>query len=466
MKKLSSNNSKAAFMYKRFLVFTLLIALTNIHYSQTNPVVSSWLQNTTNIMGSHYVSGNSTAIADAVAANVQTVQYSASWVYVSTNGIPAYPTGPFLDGNPSLATDQNAIFRFPLVPTENTGTPTATTGGDIGVFINGVALFDYRDGVSYRASDGADHGGPIPGGPGDGIWNRDAVVAERSGFDCSKGHPAMGNYHHHQNPSAYDLDLNVISTICDLYAADGLYGIDSTTHSPLIGFAYDGFPIYGAYGYKNANGTGGITRIKSGYSLRNITVRTHYADGTNVTDGPAVSASFPLGHYREDYEFIANANEDYLDEHNGRFCITPEYPAGTYAYFCTVDENWNSAYPYAVGPTFYGNKVASKVASISESTTIYTSTVSIDENIEENLDIIVFPNPANDFIAIQFNGLVQSDIHMPLYDMNGRIVYNAEIKQGSTISYIDARTLYTGEYFLYIPNGGGTTIKKIVIKRN
>jgi hypothetical protein len=139
---------------------------------------------------------------------------------------------------------------------------------------------------------------------------------------------------------------------------------------------------------------------------------------------------------------------------------------GMYWTWQRVDENWNSAYPYAVGPTFYGNKVASKVASISESTTIYTSTVSIDENIEENLDIIVFPNPANDFIAIQFNGLVQSDIHMPLYDMNGRIVYNAEIKQGSTISYIDARTLYTGEYFLYIPNGGGTTIKKIVIKRN
>jgi hypothetical protein len=123
---------------------------------------------------------------------------------------------------------------------------------------------------------------------------------------------------------------------------------------------------------------------------------------------------------------------------------------GMYWTWQRVDENWNSAYPYAVGPTFYGNKVASKVASISESTTIYTSTVSIDENIEENLDIIVFPNPANDFIAIQFNGLVQSDIH----------------KQGSTISYIDARTLYTGEYFLYIPNGGGTTIKKIVIKRN
>jgi hypothetical protein len=83
----------------------------------------------------------------------------------------------------------------------------------------------------------------------------------------------------------------VISTICDLYAADGLYAIDSTIHSPLIGFAYDGFPIYGAYGYKNTDGTGGITRIKSGFQLRNITARTLWADGTDVADGPVVSTT-------------------------------------------------------------------------------------------------------------------------------------------------------------------------------
>jgi len=105
---------------------------------QTNPVIASWLQNNS-IFGSHYVSGNSTAIQDNVLANVQSVQYSTMWVYVTTNGIPAYPTGPFLDGNPSVASDQNAIFKFPLTPQENTGVPTATNGGNIGVFINGVA---------------------------------------------------------------------------------------------------------------------------------------------------------------------------------------------------------------------------------------------------------------------------------------------------------------------------------------
>lgn len=213
-------------------------------------------------------------------------------------------------------------------------------------------------------------------GTGDGVWNRDAVVGERLGFDCAKAHPAMGNYHHHQNPSAFNLDLNVISTVCNLYASDGLYAIDSTKHSPLLGYAYDGFPIYGAYAYKNVNGTGGIVRMKSSFVLRNITTRTTYSTGASVTAGPAVSSTYPLGYFREDYQYntTSAATPDYLDEHNGRFCVTPEYPAGIYCYFATVDSKWNSAYPYLIGPTYYGVKTAAKVASITETVTTYTPT--------------------------------------------------------------------------------------------
>ncbi len=399
-------------------------------------------------------------------ANIQTVQYSNNWVYVSTNGIPAYPTGPFLDGNPSLATDQNAIFKMPLNPTQNTGTLTATTGGNIGIFINGVALFDYRDGVAWNTSTNSLCGGlpgmsPCPGGPGASqSWNRDAVPAEKLGFDCSKGHPAQGNYHHHQNPSAYKLDLNVISTICDLYDADGLYAIDSTVHSPLIGYAYDGFPIYGAYGYKNADGTGGITRIKSGYLLRNISTRAVWADGTDVPDGPAVSTTYPLGYFREDYEFVSNANEDYLDEHNGRFCVTPEYPNGIYCYFATVDANWNSAYPYAVGPYFYGNKTASKVTSIGETVTTYTSTASIQE---QEISANVFPNPSNDLLIVQLNGLNKSDTKIELLDLNGRTIIEQSILQGSTIGYMDVSTVYQGNYLVKITNGNTSKTISIVV---
>jgi len=445
--------------------FALLLSVGCHMIAQTNPAITSWLRNTTNITGRHYVAGNSTPINDATPANVQTVQYSTANVYVSTKGIPSYITGPFLDGNPSLATSQNAIFKFPLTPVQNTGTPTATNGGNIGVFINGVALFDYRDGVSYKLSTGANAGGPL-GGTGDGVWNRDAVVAEKGGFDCAKGHPAMGNYHHHQNPSAFNLDLTVISTICNLYLADGLYVIDANVHSPLLGFAYDGFPIYGAYGYKNADGTGGITRMKSSYSLRNISVRTHYANGTDVTDGPAVSATYPLGLYREDYQYnpTSAATPDYLDEHNGRFCVTPEYPLGTYAYFTTVDANHNSAYPYAVGPTFYGVKTAAKVTTISEPVVTYTPLSATAFNMD-SLNFKVYPNPTADLIAIQSSEMITDNLKAELIDEQGRVIETKTFLQGSTICFFETDTVYNGVYFLKISNGNKLKTFKVIIDK-
>ncbi len=346
-------------MTKNLIFIIPFICVSIFLQAQTNPVITAWLQNTTGT-GTYYVQGNSTPIDNGILYNCQEVLYNNTYSFISTEGIPSYTTGPFLDGNPSVASAQGRTYRFPLNPVENTGTPTKTTAGNIGVFINGTSLYDYRDGVAWNTSTNSLCGGPgnptCPGGPtADQAWNRDAIPAELDGFDCSKGHPAMGNYHHHQNPSAFDLDLNVLSTICSTYDADGLYAINPNVHSPLIGFAYDGFPIYGAYGYANTDGTGGITRIKSSYQLRNITTRTHHADGTDVDDGPNINATYFLGYFREDYEYVDHPNnEDYLDDHNGRFCVTPEYPNGTYAYFATVDENWNSTYPYVVGPTFYG----------------------------------------------------------------------------------------------------------------
>ena len=441
--------------------------------AQLSPSITSWLQNTTQI-GTYYVSGNSTPISNNILVNCQQVEYSATSVYVMATGIPAYPTGPFLDGNPSNATDQSAIYKFTLTPQQNSGTPTSTTGNNIGVFVNGVSLFDYRDGVSWNPGTSALCGGPgnppCPGGPmSSRDWNRDAIPAEMAGFDCSKAHPAMGNYHHHQNPSAFKLDLNVVSTICNIYDADGLYAMDSTQHSPLIGFAYDGFPIYGAYGYMNADGTGGVVRIESGYELRSMTARTTHADGSTVSAGPAINTTFPLGYFREDYGWISHPNNDeYLDEHNGRFCVTPEYPNGTYAYFCTVDSDWNSTYPYVVGPTFYGIYTQGKVANITETTTVYTSSIGFSEAEFGDLNLSIFPNPASDLIAIQIQELVKDDLQVSLLDLSGRVVKKATINKGSTIAYFDVQTVYEGTYIVQIQNGSShnSIRQKIVILRD
>jgi len=456
-------------MLKKSILFLMLSAVAMIANAQ-GPEITSWLLNTNGALGRHYVSGNSTPIQDADSVNVKTVLYSANWVYVRANGVPSYITGPFLDGNPSFTTSQNAILKISRNPVQNTGTPTPTTGGNIGIFINGVALFDYRDGVAWNSTTNSPCGGPgnppCPGGPGATMdWNRDAIRAERAGFDCAKGHPAMGNYHHHQNPSAFNLDLNVISTICNLYAADGLYVIDSTVHSPLIGYTYDGFPIYGAYGYANTNGTGGIVRMKSGYHLRNITTRTTSPTGATVTAGPAVSTTYPLGYFREDYEYIAApGQQDVLDEHNGRFCVTPEYPNGIYCYFATVDANWNSAYPYVVGPTFYGTKVATKVTSITESTTTYNPSTNITSTLS-NADVSVFPNPSSDLLVVQMNDLTKTAVEINLYDLQGKLMDRKIIYPGTTIAYFDTRTYYAGIYILQIVQADKTLTQQISLQK-
>jgi len=129
-------------------------------------------------------------------------------------------------------------------------------------------------------------------------------------------------------------------------------------HSPIVGWAYDGNPIYGPYGYESLNSTT-IKKINSGYS-----------DPKDEYPGRPDRKIYPAGFFVEDYNFTGEGD---LDENNGRFCITPEYPNGTYAYFTTIeDETLNTTtnigvgifngdkvprFPYVVGKNFYSNPI-------------------------------------------------------------------------------------------------------------
>lgn len=454
------------------ILLSIFLLGSKFGIAQLSPAITSWLQNNS-VYGSYYTAATgSTPIMMNVLANCQEVSYSGNWVYVKTHGIPSYPTGIFTgDGNTNLAGDQNAIYKLPLTPAQNTGTPEATTPGNIGIFINGVSLFDYGDGVKYFASAvNGICGGPgnpnCPGGPGYvSAWNRDAIPAEKLGFDCAKGHPAGTNYHHHQNPSAFKHDGQTSiswSNICATYNSDALYTINTASHSPLIGYAADGYPIYGAYAYKNLDGTGGIVRMLSSYSLKSHTTRTN-----GPTVGQTIGTqTFFNGYFREDYEYTASTDPERLDEHNGRFCVTPEYPNGTYAYFTTVYADQSSAYPYVIGPTFYGTKTGTKVTSISEPVTVYTlSPTGISKTSLNNSSFTVFPNPSDDFIAIQINGLNKENLKIELFDFQGKLIQSSTLYAGATLSYLDVRTVYAGNYLVKISGEGSSTTQKIIIAK-
>ena len=82
----------------------------NSIFAQTNPAITSWLQNTNNTKGRYYLTGNSTPINTTIDANVQQVQYSTNYVYVTATGVPAFVTGPFATGPVSKALNNNYIF--------------------------------------------------------------------------------------------------------------------------------------------------------------------------------------------------------------------------------------------------------------------------------------------------------------------------------------------------------------------
>jgi hypothetical protein len=465
---------------KKYLFILLL--LPQINFGQTNPIITKWLQNTSGITGRHYriKIPVSTVVHDSLTANIQQVRYSSvdsntASVYVNTQGIPAYITGPFYNNPRPVAGNQNELFKLPLYPIASTlgNIPSQATGAaTIAVLINGVSLYSYGDGFSYKLTTNTDVPTQAANG-GNGVWNRNGVLAEKLGFDCSKGHPdAQWRYHHHQNPSAFNLDLLTLSTICTPYVSDGLYAINPNEHSPLLGFAFDGFPIYGPFAFSNPlDPLSGITRMKSSFSTRAISSRTQYANGVDVTDGPAVSTAFPLGWYREDYEFISHTESDYLDIHNGRFCITPDYPNGIYCYFTTVDDNYNSVYPYAVGPYFYGVKSGSNLnapvggGTITEPVQTYTPPLAASDFTIETKGFTAFPNPSYDLLAIQSKAIVAQDLQVNLIDSTGRQIEQKIIHQGSTLCYFDTSSLYNGVYLVQISAGNQQITLKVIISK-
>ena len=145
----------------------------------------------------------------------------------------------------------------------------------------------------------------------------------------------------------------VVSTnnVEDLRLVNGLES-SSIYHSPILGWAYDGNPIYGPYGYSTPTG-GAVKALTSGYKI-------------SLASGRPSTSIYPEGFFVEDY--VIDETGD-LDEHNGRFCITPEYPNGTYAYFTTISTTsveseapfqnyFKPAFPYVIGNTYYSNPIA------------------------------------------------------------------------------------------------------------
>lgn len=210
--------------------------------------------------------------------------------------------------------------------------------GMIGIAANGVAIFNPSAGG----------GGQPPLGFN---WNAhfDPDIVNFGPDDCG-GHPEQsGQYHYHDS---HFLDCwranSSMAGYNDYYGSTQYNGNNirhPDGHSKIIGIAFDGFPIYGPYGYNNPwDSLSGVTNMTSSWGIKDNEApgRPEYG---NDSDNP------PAGALMQDWEYVEGSGS--LDYHNGRFCITPEFQNGTFAYFLSTDASDVDVptFPYLMGLT-------------------------------------------------------------------------------------------------------------------
>ena len=97
-------------------------------------------------------------------------------------------------------------------------------------------------------------------------------------------------------------------------------------------------------------------------------MQTSYKLDTAAVYGRPSVTKYPAGFFVEDYRYTGNGD---LDEFNGRYCRTPEFPNGVYAYFAGISTDTQSLarepqFPYFVGPQFRDTPIRGAGDSISQ----------------------------------------------------------------------------------------------------
>jgi len=215
---------------------------------------------------------------------------------ITGNGVPDHATGKFPNSNnPHSIKAVNVSYSTTLTPALTSS--SSSVAHKIG-YANNSVPFDPATAESYQNA---------------GVWKIEALNQTYFplGADSSNAHVQPdGTYHYHGMPEGY------------------LTLLGKGTAMTLVGFALDGFPIYARYGYSTAtDSTSGVRVINASYRLK--TTPSNGRPSTNIV---------AMGTFTQDYEYVAGLGD--LDECNGRFGVTPEFPGGIYHYYIT------DGYPY------------------------------------------------------------------------------------------------------------------------
>jgi hypothetical protein len=434
---------------KKVLLIIMIVPLL----AMSQPIIDSWKLNNNGQKASYWSPSGPpptptyTYVSTNDSADVLKVCYNTDSVWIYSHGM-TYNMGKY--SNPGTCISQDYKFRFPRTPQVVASKTINPKVGAIGCLVNGIPIYGLGDSKSWNGSTNANNG--------PGVWNVEVYEGEGVSLDTAfSAHPQQaGAYHSHAKPRRLYQDVPV------------------TEHSPIVGYAFDGHPIYGPYGYSiPTDPTSAVIRMKSGYSLRSITTRTTLPYGVTASQtGPPVNGTYPIGTYCEDYEWLLSNGGD-LDKYNGRFCITPEYPAGTYAYFTTIDATATPQFPYYIGIEYYGVPDAADFSSpggVTTSVKFPTAGTScllptdIKEGKKES-SFEIFPNPSNGSFMISKEEGVDRFNTIEVLNLMGQVIYASGLNSAKTEIHLPLKTA-KGIYFVRLLNKESLIYmtKKIIIE--
>jgi hypothetical protein len=229
---------------------------------------------------------------------------------LQANGVPDHATGKFPNaGNPNRLAAQSIRFSTSLTPVVRSGAGVQVK--EPGYALNGIK---FDPGTAGRCLSKVSGPKDCSLDRGDGEWNIEALGQKSFNFgvDANNAHVQPGGaYHYHGVP-------------------EGLLSDQAKAGKTmaLVGWAVDGFPIYARLGPADpALAQGPLRTMRSSYQLK----------AKPDAFRPA-TAIVPMGAFVQDYRYVKGSGD--LDECNGRFDATPEFPKGVYHYYVT------ETYPY------------------------------------------------------------------------------------------------------------------------
>jgi hypothetical protein len=237
------------------------------------------------------------ASAAGPVRNAVSITTEDGYRVIKSNGWPDHAPGVFpRRGNPNTAAPQSYTFRMPLKPVP-AATPQRGGGWWWGVALNGV---------------------PFEPGTGE-TWNNDPQSGWR--YEAATGFLDLGldEHHAHVQPNGAYHYHALPTGLVERLGGDARKMLQ-------IGWAADGFPLYTNRAHAEAkDATSPLRQMKSSYRLK---------QGARPAQAGGPGGKYD-GRFTQDFEYVAGAGD--LDECNGRFGVTPEFPAGTY-YYCISAE--------------------------------------------------------------------------------------------------------------------------------